>query len=242
MKWWLPIILVCFGCTSIKTVPTSNNMVDGSVEADSTFSAYIQPYKDSLDSYMNEVIGEVGVDMEWLRDQTETIQGNFVVDLCYDYAIHVSRLDSFGIGHPDMAILNFGGLRTSLYKGPITRGKVFELMPFENNLVAVKMTSKQIQGLIEYIGASGGQPIANAEFVISEGKTISYKINGTELGEKDYWIITSDYLANGGDKMTFFKGLPQITIGKLRDVIMLHIEGSDKPLTAKIEGRIRYGK
>ena len=43
-----------------------------------------------------------------------------------------------------------GGLRTGLPAGPITLGSVFELMPFENELVVLDAPGPVVQQLFEY--------------------------------------------------------------------------------------------
>lgn len=47
---------------------------------------------------------------------------------------------------------------------------------------------------------SGGEPISHAE--LSNGKLT---IQGETDTTSHFWVITSDYLAKGGDKMDFFK-------------------------------------
>lgn len=76
---------------------------------------------------MDEVLNETLVDLE--VGAPEGLLGNFVCDLTFDRARNQAK------NTPDFCILNKGGLRTPVLKGPITRGKLFELMPFENEIV-----------------------------------------------------------------------------------------------------------
>ena len=51
-------------------------------------------------------------------------------------------------------------------------------------------------------------------------------------------VLTSDYLANGGDKMWFFKDREQIKVGvKLRDAIIDHCSKSDT-ISSKLDNRL----
>ncbi len=240
IKWGsIFLVLLAASCqsTKIKMVPATP--IDNSISVDTDAQNTIQPYKDSMSTYMNEVIGELAVDMKRLKTEPETILGNFVADLSFDHVKKLYKLQQIDL-EPSMCILNFGGLRTSLSKGPVTRSKVFELMPFENAIVAVKMTRSDMDSLFHYLARVGGQPISNARLSVSNNKPSSYTINGKPLPEGDYWVVTSDYLANGGDNMTFFKGKERRSFIKLRDAIMTRIETSSRPISSEIEGRITY--
>ena len=57
--------------------------------------------------------------------------------------------------------------------------------------------------------------------------------------KKKIKVITSDYLANGGDNMSFFKDKKQIKVGiKLRDAIIDYCEKTDT-IDIKIDDRIK---
>lgn len=189
---------------------------------------------------MKEVIGELSVDMKRLKTEPETLLGNFASDLSLLY-VNMS-LDSLEQDtHADMAILNFGGLRTSWAKGPITREMVFELMPFENNLVVIEMDSSDMMTMANYLAKSGGQPVSNLTLEIKEGKPNRLFINNLELSNRTYRVVTSDYLANGGDSMDFFVGKKQIPYIKLRDAIMWYVEYK-KNIHTQLEKRIYYAE
>jgi hypothetical protein len=50
----------------------------------------------------------------------------------------------------DAAMYNSGGLRTSIPRGDITFGRMFEVMPFESNLIKVSLTGRQIRQIVEH--------------------------------------------------------------------------------------------
>ena len=114
----------------------------------------------------------------------------------------------------DLAMFNNGGLRSYIDTGNITRGEIFKLMPFENELVVVSLNKKEFQKLVEYYIKTGGQPISFGD---------SFNLNDTIFS-----ILTSDYLANGGDKMIFFKNKKYHSIGvKIRDAIINYCQKTD---------------
>ena len=154
----------------------------------------------------------------------------------------------------DFCLLNFGGLRTSLPKGEITRGKIFELMPFENELVVVTIDSISFKYLTHYIFEVGGQPISKGITMVDyidmmrHVKEYQILINEKKYREKkEFKILTSDYLAKGGDNMSFFNNpIKYEKVGiKLRDAIIQYCKEQhqqDKQLKGVIDNRIVFQK
>ncbi len=206
--------------------------------ADSSMANFIKPYKKMLDKEMNEVLNHSDTPM--VKAKPESNLGNFVADLSFEYA---SKIDSL---KPDFCLLNYGGLRTALPKGDITRGKIFELMPFENELVLLTISGKNTKLLFKYVAEKGGgDPISNARLVYDKtSKTMDIFINQLPFDtNKTYKVLTSDYLASGGDNM-FFLSNPikyQLLNMKLRDAIINHIKemnAQGQIMKARTDGRI----
>jgi 2',3'-cyclic-nucleotide 2'-phosphodiesterase (5'-nucleotidase family) len=95
--------------------------------------------------------------------------------------------------------LNVGGIRSTINKGPVSIGDMFKLMPFDNEIVWVELPVSVIPEIEEYLKKSGGEPISNA--ILKNGKLV---FNNWNENSSSFWVITSDYLMNGGDKMNFF--------------------------------------
>jgi 2',3'-cyclic-nucleotide 2'-phosphodiesterase (5'-nucleotidase family) len=198
---------------------------------DSTVLAVINPYQNGIESQMKEVL--CVSEMEMNKGKPESLLGNFVTDLCLNYAdAHV-------------CVMNTGGLRSSLPKGNITRGDIYTLMPFENELVVLELDIESFKGLVDYITKRGGEPFS--------GMTLKASSKGYDIKEvsrmEDFFdfnkgdkirVLTSDYLANGGDKMWFFKDKEQIKVGiKLRDAIIDHCSKSDT-ISSKLDNRLIF--
>jgi len=172
------------------------------------------PYRAKLDSTMNQVIGSNAIAME--KAQPEGLLGNFIADLCLTWS---TRSDFQQV---NVSILNHDGLRTSLPSGPVTIGNVYELIPFDNSIVLVKLNGSQMKQAVEYIVNTGGQPFSG--MTIYKGQCF---INNQPISDKQhYWVLTTDYLANGGDNMEFFnKAEERINTNVLlRDVIIKHYQ------------------
>lgn len=210
----------------------------------------IEPYKNKVEATMNEVVGYS--EMEMTTGSPEGLLGNFVSDLSFkignEYYLKLSD-DS-----ADFALLNNGGLRTFLPKGEITRGKVYEIMPFENELVVVTLSVKNTVELFNYIGKKTvkngnrkqGVPVSGNVKVELLGDTpTEVLVNNIRLRGRPYKVITTDYLANGGDNMSFFLNpIKYEKLGvKLRDAIFEHINMHTllkQKVSAKLDNRISY--
>jgi 2',3'-cyclic-nucleotide 2'-phosphodiesterase (5'-nucleotidase family) len=183
-----------WACSSVNTlsVNSKTEKLTDSYQTNSHIDSLIQPYKDSLSVEMNVVIAETTTD--FIVERPGSNLGNWVTD-----AIFVNQTRTVRLSDPVFVLLNTGGLRASLNKGPITIGDIFKLMPFDNELVWVKLPMSVLPEIQAYLIKSGGEPIANAQ--MEKG---ILTLNGGREGATHFWVITSDYLKNGGDKMTFF--------------------------------------
>lgn len=228
--------LIFNGCKTNQNYTVQSNIIkiDSNLSSLESTEAFLQPYKESLDAEMNEVL--VYSEKTMTKGNPESELGNFVADL--SLKIITEKFPEFKI---DFCLLNNGGLRTSLPQGAITRGKIFELMPFDNELVMVTLTKDSLKTLMHYLNNIGGQPISgNIKFNFS-GKEIILEEN--IFPNKDVKILTTDYLANGGDNMSFFLNpiIFETTQLKLRDAIIefcIEEHKKNNKISAKLDGRI----
>src|SRR5690606_30523233 len=121
---------------------------------------------------------------------------------------------------------------------------LFELMPFENELVILELSAEHVKQLAEYIAGTQGQPVAGLKMVIRDGKARDIQLGGQPLDPpKTYRQLTYDYLANGGDNI---RGLNhpvnRINLGqKVREALIAYIQQytqDGKQLTTQLDGRI----
>lgn len=208
--FWIVILLSASltSCYTPKEVykSTGDILVLDSVRApyiDSAVYYQVENYKKALDAEMNEVIGHTETQM--YRDIPQGLLNNFVADLVLNKGNEAYRpSDGQAI---DFCLLNYGGLRSSLPKGNITRGNVFELMPFENEMIVVTISGEKTKNLFEYLSRKNnwGMPVSGIQLKVKDNEVIEVKIQGKSLDlSRNYKILTSDYLATGGDKMDFF--------------------------------------
>ncbi|MFL5751857.1 MAG: 5'-nucleotidase C-terminal domain-containing protein [Bacteroidia bacterium] len=210
---------------------------------DSSIYYKILPYKKEMDGTMNSVVGKT--DIALTKEQPEGLLGDFVADCLFKQCRIYLGKDSNLL---NAVILNNGGLRTSLPQGEITVGKIFELMPFDNELVLIQLNGAKTMEMMNFIAEKGGIPVSGIRMKIDGAKATEIKINGKDLDlNSSYYVVSSDYLAGGGDKYDFFKDpLSTRPLKKLiRDAIIEYCKdetAKGRTLTTKLDGRISIAK
>lgn len=206
---------------------------------DSLIVSIIAPYKIKLDSEMNHIIGYAQTDL--FKNKPESGLTNLLADLILEESIILAEEHRI---IPDVSFLNYGGIRTGIPQGEITVRKIFEIMPFENELVIIQLTGENMQSFLDLIASRGGDSLGGVRFRISNNKATGITIDGKPLDPGGrYWLATSDYVADGGDSYAMLQNsLQRInTTEKIRDVMIryfdrTHAEG--KITNPQTDGRI----
>jgi 2',3'-cyclic-nucleotide 2'-phosphodiesterase (5'-nucleotidase family) len=216
--------------------PATAQPVGQAVAPDPKIAALIEPYQQKVTQQMTEVIGTAPVALT--KNSGESPLANFVSDIQRQRA-------SAAMGKAvDVGVITNGGLRSNLPAGSITLGNIFELMPFENELVVLDTPGPVMQQLFDY-SARLKMAISGATYTVGpDGKPINILIGGRPFNPtQTYTVAISDYLAGGGDNMVFFKTIkPRGTGILLRTSIADHVRQltkEGKPVEAKVEGRVR---
>lgn len=239
-------IFFTFSCSKVNHVADYQNVnyrLTDSIAKDevTSINELIHPYKTIVDAEMNQVIGQSATRL--YMTFPEGTLGNFVSDILFQKA--AEHYD----GRVDFAFINYWSIRIEeIQKGPITKGHVYELMPFENHLVIMKVYGSTVFKLFENMAVKGGWPISNqVKFQIENGKAVEVMLNGKALQEDYiYHIAVSNYIANGGDGCSFFINRDRVNLDvMIRDMIMqgiLDFTKTNETITAKIEGRVTLKK
>jgi 2',3'-cyclic-nucleotide 2'-phosphodiesterase (5'-nucleotidase family) len=204
---------------------------------DSNLAKMLKPYADSVNSTMNGVIGTVSESLS--KAQPEGSLGNFMTD-----AMLVMARKNFK--EPvDITVVNYGGIRLNqIPAGPITTGKIYELMPFDNLMVLLPIKGDTLQSFLNHVASKGGWPMSGITYTIAGDKATEVLIAGKPIsGSTTYHMAISDYVANGGDDCTMLKSIPQINTGfVLRDALLQYVKlqtSEGKNINAKVEGRVK---
>jgi len=247
VPWALCVLLIStalWGCGSSREVAGSGpelvvgefHQVTDDIPEDSTLTVVASGYRNQMESHIAEVIGRA--DSTFVKGNPEGALGNLAADAMLDV---IQGL----VDEPvDCALTNNGGLRVPIAEGPITVGKVFELMPFENWMSVVTLDADGMSRLFSQIATVGGEPIAGCALTIDSEtrEVVEATVGGESVEEgKMYRVVTSDYLVNGGGNMEALwspvkqEGIPVL----LRDAFLTYIR-ENGVISPNLDGRITY--
>jgi len=215
-----------------------NISINNELRNDEEFVKFIEPYKQKLDREMNQKISHTSTDLTKQGDNSNL--GNLLADYTFDGADEWAKKNLQK--NVDAALINIGGIRTTIGKGDILLKNVFEVMPFENEIVIVKMKGTDLQGLFDYYAKTQvNNPVSHLYIETNNGLSAKSLINGKAVNpNQEYYIATSDYLALGGDNMKFFAKGESIPTGlKMRDLFIDYFKKMPE-VNASTEVRLNF--
>lgn len=229
----------CSGPYRLKDTQTAQNRIkpDSTRMVDSSIVKMIAPYKQKLEAQMNEVIAITSSDLR--KEQPEGTLCTLLAEASVAYA------NRTGDKPVDMCVMNYGGVRLPVIsRGDITLGKVYELMPFDNQLEVLELDGPTCKQLLDLVAAAGGWPVSGVAMTIIDKHAENVMIAGKPFDiTKHYTVVTSDYLANGGDNASMLKQAVKRTPlnYKVRDAIVDYLRAhtnSNQPINIQKDGRI----
>jgi 5'-nucleotidase/UDP-sugar diphosphatase len=148
----------------------------------------------------------------------------------------------------DFAFTNKGGVRSEFAAGPITPRDVFEIIPFENQLVVVNVNGEFLKKLMEealrrrgsdlYI--SGGRLVVDPS-APEKQRIVSFEIGGKPLQpDKTYQVVTTDYLLQGNSGMQLLTTVSEANVNYTGVLMRSSLENyisKHSPIKPKIDGR-----
>lgn len=209
-------------------------------ESEVSLEQLIAPYRSEIEERVSDTVGFLDHAMAVTKPQSEL--GNLLAGFLRDFT-----RDSLGMDC-DFALFNKGGFRIPLPGGAITERHMLELMPFDNTIVVLSMPYPVLSELAHQICRAGGDPMApESTRIYCQGSEtlIKLEINGEMChADSTYIVITSNYLADGGDRYTAFgKATKRYDTGVLvRDALrwgFQHYTNAEKPGTSAIDNRFK---
>ena len=214
--------------------------IDGTVATDSSTVRWLTPYRQGLDKTMNESLTTLNERLDKKGPESA------LTDLLAD-ALLAQATKRYGKAI-DVSHLNYGGIRSGLPAGALTTGNVFEVMPFDNQLVVLTLTGEQLMQFLTHFATHDDALVVGGVRVKVANKTITSATltNGRAIVPTDsYTVAMSDYVANGGGGADFLKTInPRDNVNYLiRDALIDYFREkgkTDKLLTPKADGRITF--
>ena len=237
--YFVPLFL-CTAChkqpVKVASVTTVAIPVDASADGiqDSSYTAYLAPTKAALEREMGVQIGYAPEKL-WVGGP-ECPMLNWATDALWEAAKPVYP------GKVDVAIVNMGGMRCPWEAGPVTKGNVFELMPFDNELVVLTLKGEDIIALCESFARYGGQGVAGMTVKVVDGHLADVQVGGKAVDPKAlYTVATSDYLSGGTDHMDALTHYTEYWKSGLliRDLYLEAVEKQDT-IRAAVDGRMCF--
>ena len=218
--------------------------VDSSVPDDPDVAKIVAPYAERVRD-LSKVIGRLEGDLKKSGVGAGSL-GNFVTDGLRAQA-------QAKLGKPvTLTVMNSGGLRKNdISAGELRSSDIFELLPFENALVALEVTGAQLQKLIQ-TATRDAQAGARIQFKWNErdrpeflsGKLLDASGKEQEIdAQKIYTVVTIDYLLQvGGGAYAFLKEAKSVTPLNmtLRDAMLNYIKSetsAGRPIRSVLDDR-----
>lgn len=211
------------------------------LEEDPAVKAMIDEMKAENELIKEEVIGKTTVDLVGEREVVragESTLGNLITDAMLEAT------------EADVAITNGGGIRASIETGDITLGDAMTAFPFTNFLSVIEVKGSDILAALEHGVDSYPEPagkfphVAGMTYTFDPSKAAGERITevmvaGEPLEEdKDYELVTNDFMAIGGDDYTMFGGKKIIAEGALLSDVLIEYLKEEGEISPALEGRI----
>jgi 2',3'-cyclic-nucleotide 2'-phosphodiesterase (5'-nucleotidase family) len=196
----------------------------------SEIELFIRPYRAHINKDLDSILAYCPETLDKNKGEWQTTIGNLMSDVILrrgNVVFEAREHKSI-----DICLLNNGGIRSILPKGNVTARNAFKIMPFENSLVVVALNGEQVLDIINYfISEKQPHPLSGMTFTIDKNnqpKDILVQDKTFEMN-KIYYVGTNDYLANGGDNMSFFqKGIKIYDLNyKLRNILIDYFKEVD---------------
>lgn len=198
----------------------------------------VNSYKTKLDEEMNVVIGKSTRFMDYRRP--ESLLTNLTSDVMKAYG------DEHLPNGADIAVMNVHGHRATLPEGDVTVGNLYEIYSFDNAITFLEVKGSDLNKIFDAYARIGGAGISgNVRLVIEGGKVKSVTVNGEPVDEnRQYNVVTLDYLAEGNDNMGAFRNaVAHTNTGiTLRDVMIDWVREQarqGREVDSALDGRIK---
>lgn len=232
-------LVVMFDTEGGKEITVSVDMAykhKDNISEDSATKKLYMTNEEKLQPILGKVIGKLNKKMTHDRDDKNLSELGYWSSDVMRKAVNVQ-----------IGLQNGGGLRRSLEAGNITMGDMYEVMPFDNQLVTMKVTGAHLRELIDHgieadymtDGQFAGLLVAYDPSKPYEKRVVRiYLEDGTPVKDNEYYtLVTNDFMLGGGDKYDF-KAAQNIvdTYVPIRDALVKAIEAKETVQVPDIEG------
>ena len=209
----------------------NNKLLDHEISEDSIINIFIEPYtKQITGSDLNVRLAYSPKKYTKNDGELNSTLSNLFADATFQVCNPIyNKISQENI---DIVLLNMGGIRSIVSKGEISKKTAYKLMPFENQILLLKLKGDLIMEMVEYlIREKKSHPIYGLQIQLDENYNLKkLNVNGNELDLNSFYnVATTDYLLKGGDNMDFFaKNSKTFDLKvKMRDVLVKYFQNID---------------
>jgi len=208
------------------------------VTPDSAMAARVATWNADVSQIAAEAIGRSVSTLT--RSSPENLIGNLVTD-----AIRSEM-------KLDVVFQNSGGLRADLPSGVITRGMIYEVMPFDNTVVTMKLSGREIrQALEEGLRSGRVAQVSGIRYSFDPDAAPMHRVVDVTLADgkpldpdRDYAAAVNNFMAQGGDEYELFRTArdkvdTQVSVREQLEAYVRDQSKNGGALDVKPEGRIR---
>jgi len=231
-------------------------LLDSSFQKDSGIDQALQPWRQQLLEFTGKVVGSAAKELFLSRGKESTL-GNWVADAMVG-AWKGKQVP--GGGSVKIGLVNSGAIRSAFNEGNITLADLLSAFPFQNTFDVSTLLGSSLRLALEHsvypMDSKGNS--GSGQFLQVSGLKIIFDVRRppgdrllqvkvlTEEGtyvdleeEKEYSVVTPNYIASGGDGYKFesWKTRDRI-LGSLDTEVLQGVLDRDSPITAQVEGRI----
>ena len=225
-----------------------NRVVDPKGPKDAALTTLVEKYSRLAEPLENRVVAKVTREITLVTTPSgESTLGNLIADA------HLSSAAAPDKGGAVIAFNNPGSLRSSIIPmpdGSVKYGDLFKTQPFQNDLISMNLTGKQLKALLEQqfhadrprlMGVSNGFSYAwdagkpRGEKIIAA----SMRLNGVPVSPGlQYRVVANSFIAGGSEGMSVFSEGADRQVGVLDLEALVAFLGANSPYSPPPLGRI----
>jgi 5'-nucleotidase len=194
---------------------------------DPAVDAAIKKVTEDLDELLKQKVGHTDIYLDGRRETVrvnETNLGDLVADSMRKAA------------ESDIALINGGSVRTSVEIGDIILKNIYDINPFLNTLMFFEITGKELKEEMEFSYSKYGEEFGGflqvSGIVVKYDTTkdvgsriVSIEFDGKEVKDDEvFTVVTTDFIATGGDGNEIFLGKTGKVIGELLTCIVDYLK------------------
>lgn len=150
----------------------------------------------------------------------------------------------------DIAIQNSGGIQSDINSGEFTFGDLFNVLPFDNQVVTLELSGSDLLELFTQSASKrrGILQVSGASYSFANRGRDDYELKELLIGEspvetdKYYSVSTNSFLQDGGDNFLAFKAGRKLAYGRQqRDVVRDYLKKLAREGSIELEtyGRVK---